>query len=319
MASHELRILVPVDFSDTSRRALDEAFAWALRAPTQLHLVHVVDATDGHLAGELVHNFEELARIAEMELAKMVPTGAGHEPIGEIQRHLRSGDPATEILRTAIHQGVDLIIMGTHGRTGVRRLFMGSVAEKVVRRAGCPVLCVKPAASGEPERAPTWRRLLCPVDFSDTSHRALLAAVDLARRLNVELFVLHVYLPPAMTSPDGSVVGTPELIESVATAAEANLAAWRREAQARAGADVKIGAACVLGSPADEIVRFARQQSAGAIVMGTHGRTGLVRVLMGSVAEKVVRTAPCPVLTIHPAQPAGAKESDPEPPVIPLA
>jgi nucleotide-binding universal stress UspA family protein len=144
---------------------------------------------------------------------------------------------------------------------------------------------------------------LCPVDFSDTSRHALQVAADLARRLRVELTVLHVHPLPVETGPEGGLVVGP-LMNEARYAAEQELEAWRREAAVLAGKEVTVKGQCALGSAADDIVRIARAKGAGAIVMGTHGRTGLARALMGSVAERVVRTAPCPVLTVHP-EPVG--------------
>jgi universal stress protein A len=145
-----LVLLVPVDFSEPSRRAMAWAFDYAQRAPCDLHLMHVVERTlrldDLRNQGidALRTELEEIARSADEELAAMAPTAEARDTIGPLRRHVVSGRPADEILAEAERIGADMIVMGTHGLTGVARVLIGSTAEKVVRHAPCTVVSVKP-------------------------------------------------------------------------------------------------------------------------------------------------------------------------------
>lgn len=144
-----------------------------------------------------------------------------------------------------------------------------------------------------------WKRICCPVDFSDASRAALEVAADLARRFDAELTLLHAYPVPGYTFPDGSVVASSRMMQELSDQAERHLAEWRREAE-------KLGAPRVtyekaVGEPASEILAFADDRRMDLLVLGTHGRTGLEHALMGSVAERVARKGRCPVLTVHPA------------------
>lgn len=147
--SDKLKVLVPVDFSETSRRALAWAFDYAMRAPCEIHLAHVVEEhiADVIAASEAVTLREHIQLLAEqagIELRRMVPDAVERASIGPIFRHVAMGKPTTEILRLAERIGADMVVMGTHGRSGLAGMFIGSVAEKIVRHANCPVVCVKP-------------------------------------------------------------------------------------------------------------------------------------------------------------------------------
>lgn len=137
-----------------------------------------------------------------------------------------------------------------------------------------------------------WRKICCPVDFSDPSKSVALHAVELAWAFDGEVTLLHVWDAPAAASPD-AFVAAPALFEGVAPELERRLTGWANEL----GKGVK--AAVVSGAPADEIVRFAKTGGFDVIVMGTHGRSGVRHALMGSVAEKVIRRATCPVVVIR--------------------
>jgi nucleotide-binding universal stress UspA family protein len=143
-----------------------------------------------------------------------------------------------------------------------------------------------------------WKTICCPIDFSDASRAAMEVAVDIARRTGARLTLLHAYPVPGYTFPDGSVVASPRMLQEMAEQATRHLAEWQKQAQALGAPTVDIHTA--VGEPAAEIVAWAKEQKQDLLVLGTHGRTGIEHALMGSVAERVVRRARCPVLTIHP-------------------
>jgi nucleotide-binding universal stress UspA family protein len=144
-----------------------------------------------------------------------------------------------------------------------------------------------------------WKRICCPIDFSDASRAATEVAADLARRFGAELVLLHAYPIPGYTFPDGSVVASPKMMQDLADQAERHLEEWRAEAQRLAGTS-GVAAERAIGEPAQEIVSWAAKNRVDLLVLGTHGRTGLEHALMGSIAERVVRRAHCPVLTVRP-------------------
>jgi nucleotide-binding universal stress UspA family protein len=144
-----------------------------------------------------------------------------------------------------------------------------------------------------------WKRIFCPIDFSDASRAAMEVAADLARRFGAELVLLHAYPIPGYTFPDGSVVASPRMMQDLADQAQKHLEEWRAEAEKMVEPG-KVSAEKAVGEPAAEILEAAREKGADLIVMGTHGRTGLEHALMGSIAERVVRRAHCPVLTVRP-------------------
>jgi nucleotide-binding universal stress UspA family protein len=144
-----------------------------------------------------------------------------------------------------------------------------------------------------------WKRICCPIDFSDASRAAMEVAADLARRGGGDLVLLHAYPIPGYTFPDGSVVASPKMMQELAEQAERHLEEWRALAAQRAGAS-RVSTEKAIGEPAAEIVSYAKASGVDLIVVGTHGRTGLEHALMGSVAERVVRRAHCPVLTVRP-------------------
>jgi universal stress protein A len=143
-------LLCPVDFSQPSRLAMAWAFDYAQRAPCEIHLLHVVERhvrlADLRDVGydALQTELEEIHTSAEQELGQMAPSEAARAQVGALQEHVRHGRASDEILRAAEELGADLIVMGTHGLSGIERMLIGSTAERVVRNAPCTVVCVKP-------------------------------------------------------------------------------------------------------------------------------------------------------------------------------
>src|SRR5512146_2689855 len=119
-----------------------------------------------------------------------------------------------------------------------------------------------------------WKRICCPIDFSDASRAAMEVAADLARRFGAELVLLHAYPIPGYTFPDGSVVASPKMMQDLADQAQRHLDAWRADAVRLVGAS-RVTAEKAVGEPAGEIVSFARERGVDLLVLGTHGRTGL--------------------------------------------
>jgi nucleotide-binding universal stress UspA family protein len=210
------------------------------------------------------------------------------------QAHRYGISTAPEILHYAKDNDVDLIVMGTHGRRGLGHLFLGSVAEEVVRMAHCSVLTIRERK--EPLPVEAVERILVPVDFSEHSKRALAYAKELAAAYQTRLQLLHVVeevIHPAFYRASGPSILA--LKPDLRTTVEHELRNFLKEIKGpEAAADFYV----IEGRAAHAIVNFAESYHSDLVVISTHGLTGLVHMLHGSVTEKVVRTAPCPVLTV---------------------
>jgi|SRR5215831_11011742 len=145
-----------------------------------------------------------------------------------------------------------------------------------------------------------FKKILCPIDFSETSRAALRTAVALGGRLGAELVLLHVYQMPSVALPDGFVVAGAEEMARLGRDVDEGMKTWRADAEAMGATQVRTETA--IGPTAAEIERVASEGGFDIVVMGTHGRTGIAHALLGSTAEKLVRRAPCPVLTVRPAK-----------------
>ncbi len=145
---------------------------------------------------------------------------------------------------------------------------------------------------------PIWKRLCCPIDFSQVSESAMRLACDVARAFGAELALLHVRTVPGSSIPEGLLEPTEESAHDLSGPSDRPLLDWK--ARAEALGVLNVAAATSVGDPAQEIVDFARRGGVDAIFIGTHGRTGLKHAVLGSVAEKVVRLAPCVVVSVTP-------------------
>lgn len=294
------RMLCPTDFSPCAGQALEAAVLVARSFGAELHVLHgiVLHADDPHSAMYHLPNLDEmeatLRRAAASALAAdIAPHADGTLRIVEAQR--RAPFAGEAILGYAEEIGADLIVMGTHGRRGLSHLLLGSVANEVVRRASCPVMTVRARPDGSNLQA--IERILVPVDFSGASDAALAAARDLAVPWTAGLDLLHVVEEAVM--PAFYAVGVTSLLQlnpEIRTRSQAEME--RRLAQL-GGAAVGVATHVCEGKAAQQIVGFAEEHGSDLIVLATAGRTGVERLLLGSVAEKVVRLAPCPVLVVR--------------------
>ncbi|NHN49197.1 universal stress protein [Halostella sp. JP-L12] len=281
-------ILVPTDGSDVSEVAVKKAIALARRFDASIHAIHVLEVDDvpADVAAEAT---EELTRIGETALAEVsdLATNAG---VATTTRVVETTGPVhEEIVDYAVDYGVDLIVMGTHGRTGWDRLVLGSVAERVLRTSPVPVLTV----SGEADSDRDVETVLVPTDGSDPANAAADHAIELAAATDAALHVVHVV---NLTGGWGGEIESPQLYEALE---EAGQRAVDEVVERADDADVRSVEASVLsGTPARSILDYADERDVDWIVMGTHGRTGLDRYLLGSVTARVVRLSERPVLSL---------------------
>ena len=298
------RILCPIDFSESSNLALRHAIAtakWYGSRVTVLHVVSYIPAVDVmpllEIEGRRWFNEEDRERItaAARRLA--------HEAVGgAVDADVMVVDSATidrEILGQAAALKSDLIVMGTHGRSGFDRLLLGSVAEKVLRKATCPVMIVPPHTD-DPVTAGDvdFDRILCAVDFSDGSLAALTHALSMAEEADAKVTVLNVIeRPPEL---DAFPVSAAFNVDEVRAAAEAE-----RLRRLRALIPASVTPYCTVetavweGSAWRGILHVAAERKSDLIVMGVHGRGAFDLALFGSNTHHVVRAATCPVLTVR--------------------
>jgi nucleotide-binding universal stress UspA family protein len=293
------KILCPTDFSPPSRGALPAALFFAELFDAELLLQHVLVFRTADLSQPEAHFpqpdelFEKLRGLAATQLGELIRLGPDR-PLRLRELVERAPDETRGILDRAQDDAVDLIVLGTHGRTGAVHLLMGSVAAEVLRRSRCPVLTVPAGASARP--FVQLKRILLADDFSAPARRALDHAAALARRVGAELDLAHVLAAPEMPVPPGPVpIGWGSAFyEELEPTARAGLAEDRRaRAEGLPGRDLVLR-----GRGALALVEEAERQPIDLIVQATQGRTGLDRLLLGSFAERVARLAPCAVLTV---------------------
>ena len=280
------QILCPTDFSETARRAIAHATAIARWYGASLTVLHVCDSS-GAMIGRIR---EQIAASCAEATASGVPVHVFVDP----------GRPAAAIVDRAASMAADLIVIGTHGAGGFEHLVLGSVAEKVLRKAGCAVLTVPPHAGGS---ALPFKRILCAVDFSAWSLRAFELAQSLARESGAALTALSVIEwpwqePPAPVFaelPAEQAAALGEYRRYVEDAALQRLTSLVAEAAGGIVAEPRIAH----GKPAAQILQAATDLSADLIVIGVHGRNALDLRVFGSTSNHVVRQAACPVLTLR--------------------
>ncbi len=295
-------ILIPIDSSKSSQQAARRALEFAKRIGASALVMHV--AYRQALLDLESDGLERTAylRYGQQLLEPWTETGAKRGV--KLQTKLVEAEGlgiAESIIRTAASEQCDLIIMGTQGREGIERLLLGSVAERVVRLSDVPVMLVRQSA------VPTaieneFKHILVPVDGSDASGKALQTANEMAVKLNAELELLHII--PDVSPPIADPVGMGGLVYDYDGWYEALEQEGKRiiaEAkQATTAPNVHASKVRSAGQRvAAVIVQTARTAQADLIVMGTHGRGGFDRLLLGSVAEGVAHHASVPVLLVR--------------------
>ena len=285
------RILVATDGSEAAAAAGGMAVTLAEAFEADLHAVFV-EETDRWPFGLDEEQTAELRRYGE-EAVSAVADRAAEAGIEVTTAVLGDDDPVHRtVLAYADEHGVDCVVMGTRGRSGVGRLLVGSVTEQLLRESTLPVVTV------HEETIVDWpfENVLVPVDGSATAHAALSEAIDLAEQTEAAVHLIHVVDTGLVTGDvDGGLV-----LEALEEAGQRALdIASDRVAQS---AVTTVESSVVSGSPSTAICTYADERDVDAIVMGTHGRTGVERALLGSVTEGVIRHSELPVFTTKAAE-----------------
>ena len=288
------RILWPTDFSEFSDIAFRYALSLAQRYRAKLFAQHVVELwrhpeADFAPARYYEEFCERLLQNGENELQRFLKNRADNEI--QRERVVRQGVAADSILALAEAQKVDLIVMGTHGRRGFDRLMVGSVTERVLRKASCPVLAVhKPSPdflkSREQHDPVHLNRILFCTDFSENSERALGHAISLTAGYNAELTLLHVLEDiPGWSSIDEATAAAMQQLDELIP-----------PQRSQSG---KIKTMVRTGSPYQQIIQLALEARIDIVIMAVRGRGALNLAVFGSTTYRVIQLGPCPVLAVH--------------------
>lgn len=290
-------ILFPTDFSRCAEQALLHALYLSKQYQAQLHILHAI-VLQGYTTNYSDYDFADLKAVhKQMEYIAMKQMSSllesHHSDLVRIQQVRKRGIAAAPVIVDyAKDQDIDLIVMGTHGRRGLGHLFLGSVAEEVVRFAPCPVLTIKERQELKPIEE--LDRILVPVDFSKYSRLALRYAKQIATSYDSHLQLLHVVerpIQPAFYLAEHFY----DVTERIRSRSKGELEKLFQETE---GPELSAEFHVFEGRASVEIAEFAKSHGSDLIVIATHGLTGLEHLVIGSTTEKVVRRAACPVFTV---------------------
>jgi len=289
-------ILCPVDFSEFSIRAYHYALSLAEHYRAKLVAQHIVELSRYPYAEYVATqgDYQEFSRAlregGEERLQEFMKKHTHDEVQPELEVH--EGVAADSILSFAQERKMDLIVMGTHGRRGFDRLVLGSVTDRVMRTAPCPVLAISKlphdsSATGEERRrVHHLSRILFCTDFSEASERALNYAISATAEYDAELTLLHVLeeVPSPAKTEDAIATATQQLDKLIP-----------REGRKT----TKIKTAVRIGKPYMQIIQFVVEAQIDMVTMGVSGRGALDRAVFGSTTYRVMQLGPCPVLAVH--------------------
>jgi nucleotide-binding universal stress UspA family protein len=281
-------ILVPLDGSREAESVIPYLRDLAPRFGSRVHILGVGIGRKTRRVNRLLEDY--INRIAR---------GLQSDNI-KAESVTRYGMAADKILDFTTENEIDLIIMATHGRSGITRWWMGSVAEKVISEATAPVLLIRskrPRKTGTTGKLNLLHKILAPLDGSDIGEAALPYAETLAINSGALISLLQVVSPPGTV--EASLLGGPDWRKFVKAMRDAGEEYLRNIAERLSAKGIKYTYDVVTGDPADNIVEYADDKGVSLIAMSTHGRTGLTRWVLGSIADKVLHGARIPVLLVR--------------------
>ncbi len=298
------KILCATDFSEYSEYAVRYASAFSKISGGSIDCVHVVEGgfvTDSSMDGAYVssvylqRSLDAIKVAAKKELEQFIQKE--HFLGVDMTPHLREGHAAAEIVKLAGDIGADLLIIATHGRSGLERLMFGGTCDKLLRLSKIPVLAIKHPEHEALEKDGSLKveRILCPLDFSEFSHSTLPLATELARQFGSTIVLAHV-VDTRFDYPEWTAQVSVNASEQLTNAAQEDL-----EGLASEMAGVNTEVYVTTGTPHRALIEKIKEDSIDLVIIATHGRKGLAHALLGSVTEKVVRAASCPVLTVRPS------------------
>ena len=290
-------ILLPTDGSDHAVKAAEQALTLADLFDATIHAISVVDTStandllsSGSIRTEFITQLEAGAERAVETIEEMADDSV------TVQTAVLEGDPKTEIVAHATTIDADLLAMGTHGRSGVSRFVAGSITEHVVRSVDVPVLAVR--AIEQAQRSDGYDEILVPTDGSDAATAAVDDGLEIARTADARVHAVTVL-------DTGDMAASPTLSSpsEVVTHLEAERQDATDEIATRAREDGLEATTAVLeGRPGSELLEYIDDHEIDLVVMGTHGRRGIDRLLLGSTTERLLRHASAPVLAVTPSE-----------------
>lgn len=289
-------IMLPVDGSHFSELALPLAVQLAKQTNARLHIVRVHVPSVPTAEAVVSDNYDELVRDWERDALSVAldrATASGLNATSE----LLEGPVVAALQRYIEAASIDLVVMTTHGRSGIRRAVMGSVAEQCVRKTEIPILLIHPRSEQDSvaHDVTSMQRILVPLDGSEESEAVLPHVVALARLANAELVLARIAAAPF----DIAVTIGPEALHDYLQRMREEADEYLAAVQQTMPADLKVTCTSVSADRAPEgIMQAAVEQGADMIAMATHGRSGWARIAVGSVAETVLHKSTTPVLLI---------------------
>jgi nucleotide-binding universal stress UspA family protein len=292
------KILSATDFSEFSNHTVDYGVALAKEFGADLHICHVIDLSSVAIYGEFqldpVGQQDRIMEDANAQLEEL----AGNQPVAW-EPLITVGKPADEISRAVEDKNIDLVITATRGRSGFKRLILGSVTERLMRTLSCPLLVVRSHEHefvDKPKQEIKLQKILVGCDFSPDSEQAIAYGLSLAQEFLAELHLAHVIEPPAQPNlirEEALVPGQVQeeyhdlLIQKLKDMVPDEAANWCTPQTS-----------IMEGQPHDELVKYAHTRDIDMIVLGVRGH-GLVKTLfLGSTTDRVIRDSPCPVLSV---------------------
>jgi len=294
------RILCATDFSDFSNHAIPYGIALAREFKAKLYVSHVIDLSSAAIYGEAVFALEEqqsrMTTYAHKEMTRLM----GQESL-DWEPLITVGNPANEIARLAADKQVDLAIAASHGRSGLKRLILGSVTERLMRTLPCPLWVVRSPEPGfvtPASEAIQLKKVLVGCDFSPDSSLAFEYALSLAQEFQAELHLAHVVEPPLYD----------DLIKPPSESREPFRQKLRKTVQEKLTGMVPEEArtwcnpvtTLLAGQPHEELIKYAVVNDMDLIVLGVRGHSLVETLFVGSTTDRVLRRAPCPVLSVQP-------------------
>ncbi len=296
------KILVPLDGSRVAEQVLPYACFLATRLKLPVELIGVIDIaaiatsvdTDkARYVGTLINDSKRASQNYLQRVGKKFPGSS-------VTYSVEPGKPEDVIIEKAAHEQGTLVTMATHGRSGMSRWLLGSVAEKVLRATTNPLLLVRAGVGGTAETKVKIESIVVPLDTSPLAESVLPEVIDLAKRLNLHVVITHAFVLPMSAYYGSGDYYTPDYGNfSAQLKDEARSYLEERVKELKAQGLEKVSSVFLEGSAAEEIIALVRRQSYSILAMCTHGRSGIKRWVLGSVTEKMVRHSGDPVLVIR--------------------
>lgn len=297
------KLLIPLDGSRTSEKVLPFAHVLAATLKLPIELIEVVDvsAATAHVASDKARYLDAMIAEGERESREHLKGVAAEFPGSQVSCIVERGNPAEVIIDRAAADKGALIAMATHGRSGVNRWLMGSVAEKVLRGTECTMFLVRADEEARADMTLKIKTIVVTLDGSELAESVLPTVVDTAKALDLDVVLFRAYdlAASAYYGSEDYLPNYDEMLRNLKSEVEEYLAK-KVDALKKVGL-ARVSSLAVAGDGAEEIVRYSREHPDALIAMCTHGRSGVRRWVLGSVTERVVRHADDPILVVHAA------------------